>query len=181
MPKAKKQSAHLDAVAKARTELVLAKATLEARLREELEDQLLNMQSRLDLTVRYAYDAGHSKAQILQAMGAKYYGIVNESLERTEGVDEVVGVDPLASVYDYDISTGMLRVTYDKHGPDLISGEAEFMYAVLHDGAEVFFSNTPIYNEDYSKKNEVVTAIADRQNGFYYEEALAWVTGFEQQ
>jgi len=181
MPKAKKQSAHLDAVTKARSDLVLAKATLEARLREELEDQLSNMQSRLDLTVRYAHDAGHSKAQILQAMGAKYYGIVNESLERTEGVEEAVGVDPLDSVYSYDIATGMLSVAYTEHGPDEISGEAEFRYTVLDDGAEVFMSVTPLYSEDYSQKNLVVQAIDNRTDGFYYEEALAWVTSSEKQ
>ena len=173
----KKPSAHLDAVTKARSELVLARATLEARLRDELEEQLQNMQSRLDLTVRYAYDAGHSKAQILQAMGAKYYGIVNESLERTEGVDEIVGRDPLDSVYSYDVQHGTLTARYVDHGPDSLTGEARFSYRVLDDGNEVFMSLDPLFNEDYSVRNDVVQAIDNRTEGYYYEEALAWVTG----
>ena len=172
----KKPSAHLDAVAKARTELVLAKATLEARLREELEEQLHNMQSRLDLTVRYAYDAGHSKAQILQAMGAKYYGIVNESLERTEGVDEIVGSDPLDSVYELDDERGALVVTYHKHGPAEISGEAMFEIKYMHDGSVLFFAHTPLWNDDYTEKNEVVAKLSNMTEGYYYEEAVQWVT-----
>ena len=172
----KKPSAHLDAVTKARSELVLAKATLEARLREELEEQLHNMQSRLDLTVRYAYDAGHSKAQILQAMGAKYYGIVNESLERTEGVDEIVGRDPLSLVYDYDASARLLKVSYDNHGPSNISGSARFEVETMADGNILFVSNEPLWNEDYTQKNEVVSALSNKTDGYYYEEAVQWVT-----
>lgn len=179
MPKLKKQSAYLDAVTKARTELVLAKATLEAKLREQLERDLANMQTRVDLAVRYAYDNGHSKAQILQAMGSKYYGIVNDSLERTEGVDEVKGIHPLASVYHLDMETMTLTVRYDNHGPDMISGEATFTYKVLDDGTEIFFSEDSLWNEDYTKRNDVVTALHNRTDGFYYEEALQWVTDSE--
>ena len=176
MHKKNKQSAHLDAVTKARTELVLARATLEARLRDELESQLSNMQSRLDLTVRYAYDAGHSKAQILQAMGAKYYGIVNESLERTEGTEEIVGSDPLDSVYELDEARGALTVRYNNHGPAEITGEAIFEVKYMHDGTILFFAHTPLWNEDYTKKNEVVAVLSNINEGYYYEEAIAWMT-----
>ena len=172
----KKPSAHLDAVTKARTELVMAKATLEARLREQLEEQLHNMQSRLDLTVRYAYDAGHSKAQILQAMGAKYYGIVNESLERTEGLEEIVGRDPLDSVYELDEARGALTVRYDEHGPSLVSGEATFEIKYMHDGTMLLFAHTPLWNEDYTQKNDVVAVLSNVNEGYYYEEAVAWLT-----
>ena len=177
----KKPSAHLDAVTKARSELVLAKATLEARLREELEEQLHNMQSRLDLTVRYAHDAGHSKAQILQAMGAKYYGIVNECLERTEGVEEIVGTDPLDSVYELDESRGSLTVKYDNHGPTGITGEAIFEIKYMHDGTTLLFAHTPLWNEDYTKKNDVVAVLSNINEGYYYEEAVAWLTSSMQQ
>lgn len=172
MAKAKKSSAYLDAVAKARSELVLARATLEHRLRQELEERLSNMQTQLDLAVRYAYDQGHSKGQILSAMGAKYYGIVNDSLARTEGVAEVEGVDPLDGVYSFDGE--VLSVRYDKHGPREITGEAQFTYKNFTDG-EMFLSLTPPYSEDFSVRNEVVGALDQRMDGFYYEEALEWL------
>jgi hypothetical protein len=179
MPKLKKQSAYLDAVTKARTELVLAKATLEAKLREQLERDLANMQTRVDLAVRYAYDNGHSKAQILQAMGSKYYGIVNDSLERTEGVDEVRGVHPLASVYTYDRDAMTLTVRYDNHGPQRITGNAEFFVVTLEDGSMLFNANQSLWNHDYTVKNDVVAVLSNIQDGFYYEEAVQWVTDSE--
>lgn len=169
-------SARLDAVTKAKQAYVVARTTLENRLREQLKEELANMQTQIDLAVRYAYDSGESKANILRAMGTKDYHTLNAALERTRGVTEVVGTDPLDSVYSYDVATGVLSVAYTQHGPDNITGEAEFRYTVLDDGAEVFLSNTPLYSDDYSKKNEVVQALDNRTSGFYYEEALDWVT-----
>lgn len=170
---AKKSSAYLDAVSKARSELVIARATLEHRLREQLEEQLANMQAQVDLAVRYAYDHGHSKGQILSAMGAKYYGMVNDSLARTEGVSEIVGDDPLADVYS--LEGDVLTVRYEKHGPRELTGEAEFLFKKMLDGGYMFLSRTPLYNEDYSVRNDVVGALDQRQDGPYYEEALEWV------
>ena len=173
--RAAKTSAYLDAVTKARSELVMARATLESRLRQELEEKLANMEAQLDIAVRYAYDNGHSKGQILSAMGAKYYGMVNESLERTEGVVEVKGVSPLDSVYTFDLYTGEFTAIYDKHGPEQITGSATFDFRILDDGTKWFMSKTPLWNEDFTIRNDVVAALDNRQGGDYYEEALEWV------
>lgn len=176
MPRAANQSAYLDAVTRARSEYVLAKTTLESRLRDELEKQLANLQTQVDIAVRYAFQNGHSKGQILKAMGTKYYGMVNESLDRTEGVAEVKGVDPLDYVYEFDEETSVLSVNYVDHGPSGISGSAEFEFRTLADGAKWFFSRTPLWSDDYTTRNEVVAAIDNRQDGYYYEEALEWLT-----
>ena len=173
--RASKTSAYLDAVTKARTELVMARATLESRLRQELEERLSNMEAQLDIAVRYAYDNGHSKGQILSAMGAKYYGMVNESLERTEGVVEVKGVSPLDSVYSFDFDTGEFTAVYHKHGSQGISGSATFDFRILDDGTKWFMSKTPLWSEDWTVRNEVVAALDNKQEGEYYEEALEWV------
>lgn len=174
MPKSK-ASAYLDAVTRARSELAVAKATLEARLREELEKNLSNLQARLDIAVRYAYDNGHSKAQILQAMGSKYYGIVNESLERTSNLEDSQGATPLGSVYQYDKETNVLVVNYVNHGPENITGNATFDYKVLDDGTQWFMARESLWNDDYTERNEAVSALNSRQDGYYYEEALQWV------
>jgi len=169
------KAAHLDAVARARSEFVLARSTLEHELRQELEARLAALQMQLDITVRYAYDAGVPKAQILSAMGAKYYGMVNESLKRTEGVEEVKGVDPLDAVYAYDHEQSILSVQYVKHGPGEISGEARFDFRVFDDGSKMFLSKDPMYSEDYTIRNDVVAVLDQKQDGFYYDEAVEWI------
>lgn len=166
----------MDAVAKARADLVLARTTLERRLREQLEDELSNLQARVDVAVRYAYEAGHSKGSIVNAMGSKYYGLVNDSLERTQGITEAEGADPLDLVYMYDPNTGHFSATYRDHGPDQITGEAMFQFKKLDDGTSWFFSKDPLYNSDYTQRNDVVDALDNRQDGYYYEEALGWVS-----
>lgn len=170
------RTAYLDAVTKARSDLVLGRATLEQRLREQMERELNNLQARLDVAVRFAYEQGHSKGEITRAMGAKYYGIVNDSLERTDGISEAVGIDPLDSVYEFDVESGVLSVNYVDHGPNHITGSAEFQFKILDDGSKWLFSKTPLWSEDYRTKNEVVASLDNRQDGYYYEEALQWLT-----
>lgn len=175
MPRAANQSAYLDAVTRARSEYVLAKTTLESRLRDELEKQLANLQTQVDIAVRYAFQNGHSKGQILKAMGTKYYGMVNESLDRTEGVAEVKGVDPLDYVYSFDASEQELSVDYKQHGPDKITGTARFHFRLLDDGTKWLFSKDPLWSADYTTRNDVVAALDNKQEGYYYEEAIQWL------
>src|SRR6056297_2402903 len=108
-------NARLDAVNKARQAYFVAKSTLEHRLREQLREELANLQTQVDVAVRYAYDSGESKANILRSMGTKDYGTLNASLERTSGVSEVRGVDPLDAVYSWSLD--QLVVNYVNHGP----------------------------------------------------------------
>lgn len=168
-------SAQLDAVSKARKAYVIAKTSLEQRLRDELKKELANLQTQIDLAVRFAYTAGESKAEIMRSLGTRDYHTINHSLERTAGVTEVVGTNPLDGSYAFDADTGELSVTYDKHGPLNISGSATFSFRVMDDGTKWFISSTPLWNDDYTVRNDVVAALDNRQDGEYYEEALAWV------
>jgi hypothetical protein len=163
---------HLDAITKARAAYVLARATLEAKLRDQLREELNNLQTQVDLAVRYAHDAGASKASILRAMGIKDYGTVKASLERTHGVYEIVGQDPLDRVYSLD--DGILTANYVSHGPLSISGIARFRVPTLDDGSVWFMAVDRLWNEDFTVKNQVVAALDNRQDGYYYEEALDW-------
>ena len=126
-------NARLDAVTKAKQAYVMAKTSLEARLREQMRSELSNLQTQVDIAVRYAYDDGQSKADILRALGTKDYHTINASLERTSAVREVVGVNPLDSVYQL-IAPDVLEVTYSSHGPSEYTGTAVFDVKHLDDG-----------------------------------------------
>ena len=166
---------HLDAVTKARAAYVLARTTLENKLREQLKAELANLQTQVDIAVRYAHDAGATKSSILRSMGVKDFNTLTKSLERTEAGTEIVGVDPLDSVYSYNPETQELDVNYLNHGPDHIIGSARFTYREFDDGKKFFLSHEGLYNEDFTKRNDVVAVLDQKDYGFYYEEAIAWL------
>lgn len=165
--------AKLDAVTKARASYVLARATLEARLQDQLKAELMSLQTQLDIAVRYAFDAGATKASILRAMGLKDFNTLQASLARTEGISEVVGDDPLDALYAFN-EQGLLVATYHEHGPMAISGMARFDIKTMEDGTIWFFAHDKLWNDNYTVRNEVVAALDGRQDGFYYNEALQW-------
>jgi len=167
-------SARLDAVSKAKQAYVMAKTTLEQRLREQMREELSNIHTQIDIAVRYAYDSGESKADILRAMGTKHYGTLNECLERTQAVTEVVGRNPLDSTYTM-MGSDVVVVSYDKHGPKQYSGEASFTIKKLDDGSYLFLSLDPLWSEDYRTRNDVVAVLDGVKDGFYYEELCEWI------
>ena len=168
-----KLSQKLDAVAKARQAYVLARTTLEQRLRDQMREELTNLQTQVDIAVRYAFDAGESKAAIMRAMGTKDYNTMNASLERTTGVAEIVGADPLAEVYE--IREGYLVVNYVNHGPDKFNGQASFDMKHLEDGRVLLLALDSLWNEDYTVRNDAVAVLDGKTDGYYYEEVIAWI------
>ena len=168
-------SKQLDAVSRAKQAYVIAKTTLEQRLRDQMRKELSNLQTQIDLAVRFAYESGETKAEIMRSLGTKDYHTLNASLERTSGVTEIEGVDPLDSCYSFDLETGQLDVTYNVHGPEQITGVATFHFRILDDGTKWFMADSPLWNDDYTVRNDVVAALDNRQSGYYYDEALYWV------
>lgn len=170
-----KLSQKLDAVSKAKQAYVLAKTTLEARLREQMRSELGNLQTQIDIAVRYAVDAGESKAAILRALGTKDYNTVKASLERTQGVAEVVGADPLAGVYEKRGFATVL-VNYVNHGPMKYNGTAMLDYRQLDDGSFLFTAQDPLWNEDFTVRNDAVAVLDGKSDGYYYDELVTWLT-----
>ena len=168
-------SQQLDGVSKAKQAHVIAKTTMEQRLRDQMRKELANLQTQIDIAVRFAFEAGESKAEIMRSLGTKDYHTLNACLERTSGVQEIKGVDPLDQCYTFDLETGEFNVTYDSHGPEKITGTATFDYRVLDDGTKWFMARTPLWNDDFTVRNDVVSSLDNRQSGHYYEEALYWV------
>jgi len=168
-----KLSKNLDAVSKARQAFVVARTTLEARLREQMREELTNLQTQVDIAVRYAFDAGESKASIMRAMGTKDYNTMNASLERTQGVAQIVGADPLAEVYE--LVDGVLFVNYVNHGVDKFNGQASFEIKRLDDGKILLLARDSLWNEDYTVRNDAVAVLDGKTDGFYYEEVIEWL------
>lgn len=166
-------SARLDAVSKAKQAYALAKSTLAIELRKKMEKELANLQTQLDISIRYAVDAGESKADILRALGTSSYNTIYESLARTSGVAEVVGVDPLDSVYR--LEGDVLHVAYRSHGPKEYSGEATFDVKRLEGNRIMLLSQSPLYNDDYSVRNDVVASLDQKLEGFYFDEVTEWL------
>jgi plasmid replication initiation protein len=166
----------LDAVAKSKQAYVLAKATMETRMRQQMNEELSNIRTQIDIAVRYAFDSGERKADILRALGTKDYNTVNESLARTGSVSKIVGIDPLDKVYTLT-GDDTVVVLYDRHGPSYYSGEASFTYRKLDDGTYLFFSLDSLWSEDYKTRNDVVAVLDGQKDGFYYEELSAWLAG----
>jgi hypothetical protein len=164
-------SARLDAIAKARTNYVTKRATLEHELRNRLEEELSAARAQLDVAIRLAFDGGESKASIGRAMGTKDYGTINAALARTEGVEDIIGVDPLDSVFSIDGDT--LTVDYVRHGTRQISGSAQFTIAHV-DGKPMLSSLTPLWDATYTTRNETVRALDGVLEGEYFDEFVEW-------
>lgn len=172
-----KPSANLDAVAKARQAYVVARATLEQRLREQMREELSNLQTQVDIAVRYAYDSGESKSAILRAMGTKDYNTMQSSLDRTEGVARIVGADPLGDVYSVKQTEDgdRLIVNYVNHGPSKANGRANFHMKTLEDGKLFLIALDPLWNANYTVRNDAVALLDGKLDGFYYEEVVGWL------
>ena len=171
-------SAKLDAVAKAKQAYMLARATLEARLREQMKADMNNLQTQVDIAVRYAVDAGESKAAVLRALGTKNFDTIKASLERTQGVTEIVGADPLAGVY-FVLHTpdgDQLEVTYVNHGPDKLNGFAQFTMQTWDDGTLFLTGKHSLWNADYTVRNDAVAVLDGKTDGYYYEEVRDWLS-----
>lgn len=168
-----KLSQKLDAVSKAKQAYVLARTTLEARLREQMRAELANLQTQIDIAVRYAVDAGESKAAILRALGTKDYNTVKASLERTKGVAEVVGADPFADVYK--LVDGVLYVNWVNHGDEKYNGQATFDIVKTDDGKTLLFARERLWNDDYTVRNDAVAVLDGQTDGRYYDEVMGWL------
>jgi hypothetical protein len=152
-------SARLDAVFRAKQAYVMARATLEHRLRDQLTQELGNLKAQVDMAVRFAYEAGETKANILRSLGTKDYNTVTESLLRTNAVVIVEGENPLDRVYEFDAEALTLSVTYVNHGPNSITNVAFFDVKKMDDGTTWFMSRNPLWNDTYTVRNEAVAAL----------------------
>jgi hypothetical protein len=166
-------SVRLDAVAKAKAAYVSARLGLEHELREKMRTDLANLNTQIDIAVRFATEAGESKAAILRALGTKDYGTINASLQRTQGVTDIVGFNELDNVYS--MAGHVLTVQYVGHGSKAITGTATFNVSWF-DSERVFLQgNESLWNHSYTVRNDVIANLDGLHGGEYYDEVKTWL------
>jgi len=166
-------SVRLDAVAKAKAAYVAARLGLEHELREKMRTDLANLSTQIDIAVRFASEAGESKAAILRALGTKDYGTINASLQRTQGVTEVVGFNELDNVYSMD--GHVLTVRYVEHGSKKISGTATFNVSWFDSNRIFLQGNEALWNDTFTIRNDVIANLDGVHSGEYYDEVKVWL------
>jgi hypothetical protein len=110
-------------------------------------------------------------------MGTRDWKTLQACLDRTDAVTQIVGQDPLDKAYT--IIDDTLVATYSNHGPLDITGMGTFAIKKMGDGTTWFMAVDPLWNADYSVRNDVVAALDGKQDGYYYEEAMGWLDGRE--
>jgi HPt (histidine-containing phosphotransfer) domain-containing protein len=166
-------SVRLDAVAKAKSAYVTARLGLEHELREKMRSDLSNLNTQIDIAVRLATDAGESKAAILRALGTKDYGTINASLQRTQGVADIVGVNELDQVYS--TVDDVLTVQYISHGSKNLTGKAAFSFSWFDPERLFLQGRDSLWNHTFTVRNDVIANLDGVMQGEYYEEVKAWL------
>ena len=81
--------ASLDALSEKHLAYTIAKATIEAQLKQELVERLSNYKNERDTALRLACEAGVPRTQLGKAIGTSNYATVQEILALTEVVEHV--------------------------------------------------------------------------------------------
>lgn len=81
--------ASLDALAEKHTAYTIAKATIEAQLKQELAERLSSYKQERDMALRLACEAGVPRTQLGKAIGTSNYATVQEILALTEVAEHV--------------------------------------------------------------------------------------------
>jgi hypothetical protein len=154
------------AAAKAKRDL---ERTLEARLREEMKRQLAEADTALAVAAGQAFRAGTAKAAIGRALGSKDYNTYNDYI--TRGFDLTAGVESDTSATGASFSIDdeyVVTVSYDGQVAD---------FTTMSDDEGLLYARaiTPLWNEDYSVRNEVVNKLDLAYDGELYEEFIAFV------
>lgn len=173
MTKANTAPERVKAVAEARRAFREAQATAEARLREQMREEMLQHRTTLDLRIREAVNAGVTIADVMRAYPTKDRKTILTSLERTKSM--AVEETPAEDGANYVLSHGELFVDYTNFGPDEVTGSARFTFERWDDEKFHLLAIDELWNEDYTEKNEVVFRLDDVADGYYYDSAVAFL------
>ncbi|AGY47118.1 hypothetical protein CN1A_9 [Clavibacter phage CN1A] len=160
------------AITAARQALREAKETAEARLRAQLKEDLAWHSTVLDLRIREAVEAGDRVSDIMRAFPTRDRHTITKSLSRTEGIT----ADAPASEYSsrYQLVDETLFVNYTSFGPDEITATAQFTVERWEDGT--FFLRA-LDGDGFIGYDNTITQLDGETDGFYYEDATAFLRG----
>jgi hypothetical protein len=120
-PRAK---ASLDALAEKHLAYTIAKATIEAQLKQELAERLSSYKTERDMALRLACEAGVPRTQLGKAIGTSNYATVQEILALTL-VPEHVSSSGNGKWFLIRISDNRWSLSIKDLGPQSLSGTAE--------------------------------------------------------
>ena len=126
--------------------------------------------AELDLAVREAFDDGNLKEWIKKAYDTRDFNTIQKILDRTPSTRAVIEQAEIASAYSFD-ANGNLMVNYIDHGPENANGTGLFEIIDLGEGETPLLS----YVGGPDGGEEVIRYLDGREDGFYFEEALAWI------
>ena len=133
----------------------------------------------LDAAMRAAYEAGATRSALARATGESRV-TVNERLQRAYGdatpkrkIDKPDKPPKIPEMKPYLIDDeGYLLVDYHQYGPDRLTGAARLEIIADDDGVTNWFLAGPDA-EDWNP--QILEALDTRFEGWYYEDALAFV------
>jgi hypothetical protein len=145
--------ASLDALSEKHTAYVIAKATIEAQLKQELAERLSSYRQERDMALRLACEAGVPRTQLGKAIGTSNYKTVQEILAATEVVEHS-SRDGVAEWSLVQVSDKIWNLTVKNLGPQMLNGYAE---VELTDDEIIYVSGsewvvTQIYRNGYAQE-----------------------------
>lgn len=111
----------LDALQERHTAYMVAKATIEAELKRELETRINSIRQSRNMALRLAAEAGVPKSQLGKAIGTSNYRTVQDILDETSSVFQSDANDNSLMV---ELASNGLRVTIARFGDNQVSGSA---------------------------------------------------------
>jgi len=158
------QKSLLSDVTAARRVYLDASKEVEARVREGIMRELQQLSTAYDLAVRRAFNANVRKADILRASLTTNFNTMQEALNRTEGL-QIDTPEPTNGKFRLT-AEGLLIVTVD--GVTVAFDPVE---RDDHAGDYMYFTDTPLWNNDMTERNEVVAALDGQINTDLWREA----------
>jgi hypothetical protein len=142
-----RQEAVLSRVKATSERLRVAKANVEARVREMVRDELAELTALRDAETREAWRVGVSKAAIKRALGTKDHATLQNILA---GVD--FGVDVVSNqITDFDSAAGTFTLNFVDTPFGVVNGSLPCVFAVNDfevAGSRVSFEWLPSYSGD---------------------------------
>lgn len=118
--------ATLDAVQEKHLTYTIARATIEAELKAELEERVSSYRIDRDVAVRLADEAGVPRTQIGKAIGTTNYRTIQDILNTAnEGIPHVDQVSTKFSLSSINAEMGIWKLSLHNVGAGNISGSAE--------------------------------------------------------
>jgi hypothetical protein len=115
--------ASLDALAEKHVAYTIAKATIEAQLKQELAERLSSYKQERDMALRLACEAGVPRTQLGKAIGTSNYATVQEILALTEVVEHSSSGNGNWSLVQ--VSSNVWSLSVKNIGVQNLSGVAE--------------------------------------------------------